>query len=172
MKIKTRKLTTIIAMILCAIITVTSFGTDTAYAASKTPLKVTFNKKTVTLAKDASTMTTSVTVKTLTKKWGKPKKEVCEGDPLCGGRDGNTTYIWEKGKTTITYTIPVDVEFTHGGKQIWIYSYDKNLKILGIKVGMKQKKAEKILKDLGDYAPYCEYKKGKVSYIRYIIEIE
>lgn len=74
MKIKNRKLTTIIAMILCAIITVTSFGTDTAYAASKTPLKVTFNKKTVTLAKDASTMTTSVTVKTLTKKWGKPKK--------------------------------------------------------------------------------------------------
>lgn len=35
MQIKTRKLTTIIAMILCAIITVTSFGTDTAYAWEK-----------------------------------------------------------------------------------------------------------------------------------------
>ena len=146
MKIKTMKLTTIIAMILCAIITVTSFGTDTAYAASKTPLKVTFNKKTVTLAKDASTMTTSVTVKTLTKKWGKPKKEVYEGDPLCGGLDGNTTYIWEKGKTIIKYIIPVDETFGSLRKRIEIHALDKNIKILGIKVGMKQKKAEKIEK--------------------------
>ena len=172
MKIKNRKLTTIIAMILCAIITVTSFGTDTAYAASKTPLKVTFNKKTVTLAKDASTRTTSVTIKTLTKKWGKPKKEIEEGDPLCGGRDGYTAYVWEKGKTRIKYIIPVDETFGSLRKRIEIYSFDKNFKLLDIKVGMKQKKAEKIEKKLGNSAPYCEYKNGKVSYISCTVNVE
>lgn len=165
MQIKTRKLTTIIAMILCAIITVTSFGTDTAYAASKTPLKVTFNKKTVTLAKDASTMTTSVTVKTLTKKWGKPKKEVYEGSPLYDGLDGYTTYIWNKGKTTITYVSPVDETFCGLRKHIDIHSSDKNIKIFGIKVGMERKKAEKIEKKLGNYAPYYGCENEKVNYI-------
>ena len=126
----------------------------------------------ITLAKDAITMTTNAKIKILSKTWGEPKKEVYEGDPLCGALDGYTAYVWEKGKTTIKYIIPVDVEFTHGGKQIWIESYDKNLKILGIKVGMKQKKAEKILKDLGNAGPSCEYANGKVASILHIIPIK
>ena len=65
-------------------------------------------EKSITLAKGAITMVTNAKVKILSKKWGKPKKEVYEGNPLYDGLDGYTTYIWKKGKTTIKYIIPVD----------------------------------------------------------------
>ena len=143
MKIKTGKLTTII-----------------------------IKENSITLAKDAITMTTNAKIKILSKTWGEPKKEVYEGDPLCGALDGYTAYVWEKGKTTIKYIIPVDDTFCSLRKYIDIYSTDKNLKILGIKIGMKQKKAEKILKDLGNAAPSCRYTNGKVSCIYYIINVE
>ena len=119
----------------------------------------------ITLAKGAITMATNEKVKILSKKWGKPKKEVYEGSPLYDGLDGYTTYIWKKDKTTIKYIIPVDKTFCDFRKHIEIYSSDKNIKIFGIKVGMERKKAEKIEKKLGDYAPYYECKNGKVNYI-------
>lgn len=57
---------------------------------------------------------------------------------------------------------------------IQIDSSDKNFTVNGIKTGMKQKKAEKILKNLGmengeflesNIRITCTYEKGKVSYI-------
>ena len=96
---------------------------------------------------------------------GKPKKEIDEGSPLYDGLDGYTTYIWNKGKTTITYVSPVDETFCGLRKHIDIHSSDKNIKIFGIKVGMERKKAEKIEKKLGDYAPYYGCENEKVNYI-------
>lgn len=170
---KCKKLTTMIAAILCAIITVTSFGTDTAYAASNTPVKAAFNGKTVTLAKDIHAKST-VKVKTLTKKWGKPKKDVYEDSDFPG-----ETYTWGKGNTWIQCNLP-EKEVSNDRKCIRINANDKNFKILGIKVGMKQEKAQKILEDLGGETDYygssteinttgmrltCGYTDGKVSYI-------
>lgn len=170
---KCKKLTTMIAAILCVIITVTSFGTDTAYAASKTPVKAAFNGKTVTLAKDIHAKSTTK-VKTLTKKWGKPKKDVYEDSDLSGEKYKTTTYTWKKGETKIEYNLP-EKEFGSNTKCIRFESHDKNFKILGIKVGMKQEKAQKILEDLGgetgDYfettsiSLSCGYTDGKVSMI-------
>lgn len=174
---KFKKLTTMIAMILCAIITVTSFGTDTAYAASKTPVKAAFKGKTVTLAKDINAKSTTK-VKTLKKKWGKPKKDVYDANDFLG-ENKTTTYTWEKSETKIEYNLP-EREFGSNTKCIRISSYDKNFKILGIKVGMKQEKAQKILEDLGgetdEYGSQtkidttgiylsCNYTDGKVSSI-------
>lgn len=119
----------------------------------------------ITLAKDSIIMATNAKIKILSKKWGKPKKEIDEGSPLYDGLNGYTTYIWKKGKTTIKYIIPVDETFCGLRKHIDIHSSDKNIKIFGIKVGMERKKAEKIEKKLGDYAPYYECKNGKVNYI-------
>lgn len=171
-----KKLTTIIAVILCAIITVTSFGTDTAYAASKTPLKINFKGESITLTKDIYTKAATAKVKTLTKKWGKPEKEVYEADDIW---DGCAIYSWKKGKTEIKYTLPFGEDFGSNTKNIQIYSGDKNVKVLGIKVGMKQAKAQKILEDLGGETSYsstdlnlfektgirltCSYEDGKVS---------
>ena len=50
-----KKMTTIITMLLCAILTITSICTSTAYAVKKeVPVKVTFNKKTVTVTNKIS----------------------------------------------------------------------------------------------------------------------
>lgn len=122
-------------------------------------------KNSITLAKDSIIMATNAKVKILSKKWGKPKKEIDEGSPLYDGLNGYTTYIWKKGKTTIKYIIPVDKTFCDFRKHIEIYSSDKNIKIFGIKVGMERKKAEKIEKKLGDYAPYYGCENEKVNYI-------
>ncbi len=168
----------ILAAILCVLIAVTTIGADTAWAAEKTPLKVTFKKKTVTLMKDINEgpkYSKFPKVKTLQKKWGKPKKEVDETGSY-------TDYTWEKGKTYICYTIPKkhDMYLT---KKFVFTTEDKNFKIFGLKVGMKQAKAQKILEDLGgetdEYStalalPYdweyfsfiqCTYKNGKVTRI-------
>ncbi len=75
--------TCMIAIMLCAILTITGICTDTAYAAEKTKLKLTFKKKSVTLTVndektgDESLMNgiESVEINTLKKKWGKPTVE-------------------------------------------------------------------------------------------------
>lgn len=177
-----KKLTTILAIILCAIITVTAISPATAYAAEKTPVKATFKGKTVTLTKDINAKST-VKVKTLKKKWGKPKKDVYENTDL-NTKYKMTTYRWEKGDTGIEYNLP---EKDVGGntKCIWIGSSDKNLTILGIKVGMKKEKAQEILEDLGGetYGASseinttgiwlsCTYTGGKVSNIMCTITLK
>ena len=168
-----KKLTTLIAMFLCAFMTITAISPSTAYAASKMPVKATFKGKTVTLMKDINAKST-VKVKTLTKKWGKPKKDIWEDTDFSRKKYKTTTYTWEKGETKIEYNLP-EKEVGSNTKCIRFESHDKNFKILGIKVGMKQEKAEKILKDLGsetdDYfettsiSLSCGYTDGKVSMI-------
>lgn len=173
-----RKLTTIIAMFLCAIMTLTAINPSTAYAASKTPVKATFKGKTVTLTKDINAKST-VKVKTLKKKWGKPKKDVWEDTDFSGKKYKTTTYRWEKGDTGIEYNLP-EKDVGSNTKCIRFGSRDKNFKILGIKVGMKQEKAQKILEDLGGETSedgsqtdikttgirlMCCYSDGKVSNI-------
>lgn len=172
-----KKLTTILAMCLCAIMMVTAINPSTAYAAEKTPVKVTFKKKTVTLAKDIYTKPAQPKVKTLTKKWGKPKKETTEG---------YIRYNWTKGETKIAYTFPGEKPSACSRTYINIDSTDKNVKVNGLKVGMKQEKADEIIKDLGgettDYSATldlletsgiritCCYNNGKVSLIH--VELE
>lgn len=174
-----KKLTTIIAMFLCAIMTLTAINPATAYAASKTPVKATFKDKTVTLMKDINKKST-IKVKTLKKKWGKPKKDVWEDTDFSGEKYKTTTYAWGKeGSTLIQYNLP-EIEVGSNTKCIRFGSLDKNFKILGIKVGMKQEKAQKILEDLGgetdEYGSsteiettgirlMCYYTDGKVSNI-------
>lgn len=119
-----KKMTSIIAMLLCAILTITGICTDTAYAAEKeVPVKVTFNKKTVTV-------TNKITAKSLKKKWGKAKKET---------NDSSTIYTWKKGETSISYNDDPDF------RMIEVNIYDKNGKMFGVKVGMKKDAALKIL---------------------------
>jgi len=162
-----KKLTTILAMCLCAIMMVTAINPSTAYAAEKTPVKVTFKKKTVTLGKDINTKPAQPKVKTLTKKWGKPKKETDEYAIY---------YTWTKGKTEISYRLMIgEPDSPSDCTYIRFDAYDKNLTVNGIRVGMKQEKAQKILEDLGsetgDYfettsiSLSCGYTDGKVSMI-------
>lgn len=181
-----RKVTTILAIILCAIITVTGIYADTAYAADKTPLKVTFKGKTVTLTEDVDVKPAAPKVKTLKNKWGNPKKEVYRDNI-----DGKTievarSYTWTKGETTIAYNIQKYREpmWTSARTYIRIDSSDKNLKVNGIKIGMKKSKAEKILKNLqtidengspwfldSDIRVTCSYdNKGKVNFITVDLE--
>lgn len=180
-----KKLTAILAMILCAVITVAAIGTNTAYAASKTPLKVTFKGKTVTLTKDITKAATTK-VNTLTKKWGKPKKEITEANELW---DGCATYSWKKGETDIYCILPFGEGFGSNQKSIHINTRDKNVKVFGIKVGMKQAIAKKILENLGgettDKGEYgstvvdlseaggiwlsCSYSNGKVDFISCVV---
>lgn len=134
-----RKVTAILAMFLCAILTVTGICTDTAYAAENTQIKVTYKKKSVTFTVDADRNgVKEVKLKTLKNKWGKPattKNEYTE------------TYVWEKGKSRIGYTIDLhQPQFSNFS----ISTQDKNLSVCGIKVGMKKSKVKKILKTLGD----------------------
>lgn len=159
-----RKVTTILAMLLCAILTVTSICTDTAYAADNTvPLKIGFKGKTITFSDDATERIKEVNLKTMKKKWGKPKVEK---------HDDYTTYTWKKGKTTIYY-MEDSFQFTN----IHMDTTDKNATLCGMKVGMKQNKAKKIMKKLGAESYKsgmsatlpsgtmisCSFKNGKVS---------
>lgn len=174
-----KKLTkSIIASILCAVIAITAIATvntTTAYAESdKTPLKVTIKGKTVTLVKDINTMQGYPKVKTLKKKWGKPDTS--------GQNPEMPYYLWTKGKTRIDFSIfPYIDNPTARHPYIQITSSDKKFKVNGIKlIGMKQKKAKKILKNLSmeinnfdtsDEARFevgditCHYEKGKVSQV-------
>lgn len=131
-----------------------SFGTgicaDTAYAADKTPLKVTFKGKTVTLAEDVDVKPATPKVKTLKSKWGKPKKEVYRDNIEGKTIEVSRSYTWTKGETTIAYNIQKYREpmWTSVRTYISIDSFDKNLKVNGVKIGMKESKSEKILKNL------------------------
>lgn len=181
-----RKVTTILAIILCAIITVTGIYADTAYAADKTPLKVTFKGKTVTLTEDVDVKPAAPNVKTLKNKWGKPKKEIQHDNSEDETMETSIRYTWTKGKTTIMYHIQKYREpmWTSARTYIRIDSSDKNLKVNGIKIGMKKSKAEKILKNLqtidengspwfldSDIRVTCSYdNKGKVNFITVDLE--
>lgn len=134
-----KKITTIIAMLLCAILTITAISTDTAYAADKNiPVKVTFKKKTITLKVNTEKGGIDrVKLSTLKKKWGKPDSNKDEF---------MAEYVWKKGESEIKY---VDVYEAPHSSQIYITAYDKNTSVSGIKVGMSKTKAKKLLKKLG-----------------------
>ena len=162
-----KKMTAIIAMLLCAILTITGICTDTAYAADNTvPLTIKFKGKTITFSDDATEAVEEIQLKTLKKKWGKPKVE----------KDDNfASYTWEKGKTVVYYSN--DNYFGPTNTYVRIETTDKNATVCGMKVGMKKSKAKKIMKKLGAdinksdahvYLPEdthisCEFKNGKVS---------
>lgn len=167
-----KKLTTLLAVLLCTILTVAGICADTAYAADYADtLKVTFKKKSVTLNVNREKIGIEpIKIKTLKKKWGKPEVTKDEYSAI---------YTWKKGKTEITYTDDFTAAFWSGFS---ITIEDKNASIAGLKVGMSKKKAEKILKTLGevnsnedaDFVQMteagrcnitCQYKKGKVSRI-------
>jgi len=134
-----KKITTIITMLLCAILTITAISTDTAYAADKNiPVKVTFKKKTITLNVNTEKGGIDrVKLSTLKKKWGKPGSNKDEF---------MAEYAWKKGESEIKY---VDVYEQPHSSQIYITAYDKNTSIYGIKVGMTKTKVKKLLKKLG-----------------------
>ena len=141
-----QKIKSMLALILCAMFVMTgilSTGADTAYAADgKVPVKVTFKKTTVTVSKDASDNDDSldVTLETLNKKWGKPKKTTED----MGFGYVTTTYTWKKGKSSIEYTVgdgPIHSYFD-------VFIYDKNVEIFGVKYGMKKDAALKKFKKL------------------------
>lgn len=188
-----KKLTkSILTGILCAVIAMTAIATvntTTAYAASdKVPVKVTFKGETITLVKDIDTMQARPKLKTLKKKWGKPKEhEECYDNPENTTLKTDDIYKWTKGNSTISHNIKLNDESIFGSDRTYIYvnSSDKNVKINGLKVGMSQKKARKILKSLGlkkaDYDDSyemlnfetgwmsCGYENGKVSSISVMI---
>ena len=129
--------TSILAMILCAIIAITGISSETAYAADSNTLKLTFNKKSITLSIDNEKGVESVKLSTLKNKWGKPESS---------GDNYLTTYTWKKGKTSINYT---DYYETPQFSNFSVSIYDKNGSLCGIKVGMKKSKAVKIMKKIG-----------------------
>lgn len=189
-----KKLTkSIITSILCAVIAITAIATantTTAYAASdKVPVKVTFKGKTVTLTKDLNKEKACPKIKTLKSKWGKPtEQKECYDEYTDETLKTANFYRWIKGKSNIFYNVQIH-KLSLGGSArtyIQINSEDKNIKINGIKVGMSQKEARKILKsfslekenytdssdqifsDGGSIA--CMYENGKVSQIAATIE--
>lgn len=140
-KLLNKRLTALIAVILCTIIAITGTSSTTTFAASsKVPLKIGFKGKTVTFSDDILTEKAekpdAKMLKSLKKKWGKPKVEKGEGW---------TTYRWKKGKTEISYTD----DPTWNVSTMYVNSEDKNASICGIKVGMKAKKAKAVIKKLG-----------------------
>lgn len=132
-----KKLTTILAMLLCAIITITGVCTETAYAAEDTTIKVTFKKKSVTYSVSEDGIE-RVNLKTLKKKWGKPSDTY--------EYYGTYGYTWKKGKTEITYK---DDTNTPERSALIVSIEDKNGSLCGVKVGMTKAKAKKIFKKMG-----------------------
>lgn len=173
-----KKLTTILAMFLCAIMTLTAISPATAYAAENTTLKVTYKKKTVTFTMNENGDSIErVKLKTLKKKWNEPTKT----------EKGEYTavYEWKKGDTHIRY---VDNYYIPNRSCIDAYSSDKNLSICGLKVGLKESKVKKIMKKLGgekdSYGNYgaslgdgrimisCTLEKGKVTFVNCTLYVE
>lgn len=167
-----KKLTTILAMLLCAIITITGVYTETAYAAEDTTIKLTFKKKSVTYSVKENGIE-RVNLKSLKKKWGKPS-DTYEYYGIYG-------YTWSKGKTNFTY----EDNTTTPERSLFVINIgDKNGSISGIKVGMKKSKVKKILKKISnkvessdEYGTInasivdervsisCQIKNGKVTHI-------
>ena len=133
-----KKLTTILAMLLCAIITITGVCAETAYAAEDTTIKLTFKKKSVTYSVKEDGIE-RVNLKSLKKKWGKPS-DTYEYYGIYG-------YTWSKGKTNFTY----EDNTTTPERSLFVINIgDKNGSISGIKVGMKKSKVKKILKEISN----------------------
>lgn len=134
-----KKITPIIAMLLCAILTITVISTDTAYAAEKKiPVKVAFEKKTAKFNINTKKRGIDrVKLSTLKEKWGEP--DTSEEEFMIH-------YSWKKGESEIRY---VDVYEAPRSSLIYITAYDKNISVNGIKVGMTKSKVKKLLKKLG-----------------------
>ncbi len=135
-----KELKSLIAFMLCAaaIITSVSAGTGTVSAAGKKiPLKAEFNGTEIVLVKNLNGDSREDTkIKTLEKKWGKPKKVK---------EDGSLTfYTWKKGKTSIE--IGNNTPSGNHVGYIKIDIKDKNGSMFGVKVGMKKSEALKKLK--------------------------
>ncbi len=136
-----KKITSLIALILCAVLAISGLCVETVYAANeKMSLKVGFKGKTINLIKDISDGDRyEMSIASVQKKWGKPKTK----------KSGYSTYYtWKKGKTTIEVS---DFDATKDGKSyvgsITISIKDKNGSLWGVKVGMKAETAlEKIKK--------------------------
>lgn len=136
-----KKITSLIALILCAVLAISGLCVETAYAANKKmSLKVGFKGKTVNLIKDINDEYDryELSVASVQKKWGKPKTKKY-GD--------STMYTWKKGKTTIEVS---DFDAKKDGKSyvggITIHIKDKNGSLWGVKVGMKAETALKKIK--------------------------
>lgn len=136
-----KKLTTILAMCLCAIMMVTAINPSTAYAADNyTKIKVKYNDGTATFKVNMDKKgIEKVKVKTLKKKWGKP--DVTDKSEL---RDN---YQWNKNEETRISFTDNYMDPRWGG--VTVIAHDKAISVCGIKIGMKASKASKILKDLG-----------------------
>lgn len=138
----------ITAIMLCMVLALTGLNVQVASAASgKVPLKVTFKGKTAAFVKDLNKVSKYPTVKSLTSKWGKPKKSAVQYNA-----EEAWKYTWKKGKTEIslmTDTKDEKAEIRFGKVDI----RDKNGALCGVKVGMKKdtavKKLKKVLKALG-----------------------
>ncbi len=140
----------IAAIMLCMVLALTGLNVQVASAASgKVPLKVTFKGKTAAFVKDLNNKDFNEypTVKSLTSKWGKPKKSAVKYDAGEAWK-----YTWKKGKTEIilmTDTRDEKAEISFGKVDI----QDKNGALCGVKVGMKKdtavKKLKKVLRALG-----------------------
>lgn len=150
-----KKQITILAVFLCVLMAVAAVNADTAYAArDKIPLKVTFKGKTVTLMKDINKDPVKPDLKTLKAKWGKPEIFADHGESAESENKPDVfskTYEWKKGNTTICYNNQYYVEpmWASSRTYIEIRTSDKNVKAGGLRVGMKETEAEKILKKLG-----------------------
>lgn len=189
-----KKQKTILALFLCILMAAAAINADTACAArAKVPIKFTFKGKTVTLMKDINKDPVKPNVKTLKSKWGKPEIFADHGESAESEDKPDVvskTYEWEKGNTTVRYNNQYYKEpmWASSRTYIEIRTSDKNVKAGGLKVGMKEKEAKKILKKLGAKQEYgggwytreydshsslmisinCE--NGKVTYIIFSIE--
>ena len=159
----------ILTLILCAVLAITSitfFGSDTAYAAEKTPFTIAFKGKTVKLDKDFNNSIENgikkISYKSLKKKWGKASEATdYEGSP----------FFWIKDTSSVIY---YEGETKNSGSALQFELYSKNSGICGIKIGAKKaavlKKLKKIVdqkyiyREDTDYVMVgCEDKKGNYT---------
>lgn len=135
----------IIAAIFCMVIVITSIGTSTAYAASKPPLKVTFNGKSINMVKTlANGEEESASIDEVLKIFGNPdKKQVNKND------ERYTHYTWNKGKSSVGFAHYVDTEYNTDILCFFgVHLQNKNDALCGIKIGMKMDKALKKLEKM------------------------
>ena len=136
-----KKLTTILAMCLCAILTLTAINPATTYAADNyTKIKVKYKGETMTFKVNMDKKgIEKVKVKTLKKKWGKP--DIIDENEI------TDLYNWQKTETTWIQYRNNHLNHIWGGLNAYVNN--KSVSVCGIKVGMKASKASKILKALG-----------------------
>ena len=166
-----KTLKSLITFVLCIAVIITSISAGTGMANAKDkkiPLKAGFNSIEIVLVKNLNDDSREDTeIKTLEKKWGKPKK-VEEDDPI-------TFYTWKKGKTSIT--IGNNTPSGNHVGYIKIDIKDKNGSMYGVKVGMKKSEALKKLKKVAGSKNVIVTKDGQETWFdeeknKYITEGE